>query len=94
MEVDMNYEDFCNKVKNAASELFGENTRAEITSVTKNNGLILKGLTIKHEDSRISPTVYLEAFYEMYESGTRCTDMRPNTEGAIFTLRSIRILKA
>ena len=70
MEVDMNYEDFCNKVKNAASELFGENTRAEITSVTKNNGLILKGLTIKHEDSRISPTVYLEAFYEMYESGT------------------------
>ena len=92
MEVDMNYEDFCTKVKNAAIELFGENARAEITSVTKNNGLVLRGLTVRHEDSRISPTIYLESFYEMYETGTpfgeimnmlymyetrsRCTDIR------------------
>ena len=65
----MNYEDFCIKVKDAASELFEDDAVAVITDVTKNNGLILKGLTIRHADSRISPTIYLEAFYEMYESG-------------------------
>ncbi|MBO4899795.1 MAG: hypothetical protein J5509_05860 [Lachnospiraceae bacterium] len=71
----MNYEDFCIKVKEAASELFGESAATEITSVTKNNGLVLKGLTVRHEDSRISPTIYLENFYEMYESGTPFGDI-------------------
>ena len=68
-EDSMNYQDFCEKVKNAAIQIFGEENKTELIDVTKNNGLILKGLVIRHKESDISPTIYLESFYEMYESG-------------------------
>ncbi len=65
----MSYIDFCNKVEKAVSEVYGDEARVYVTDVTKNNGLVLKGLVINKKDSRISPTIYLEQFYGMYEEG-------------------------
>ena len=33
-------------------------------SITKNNGIVLDGVVIREEDQRISPTIYLQSFYE------------------------------
>ena len=41
----------------------------EITEVTKNNGVVLKGLSLKESDSSISPTIYLERYYAGYRDG-------------------------
>ncbi len=65
----MNYSDFCEKVRSAVSEVYGDEAAICVTNVTKNNGLILKGLVIQRKESRISPTIYLEQFYAMYEDG-------------------------
>ena len=35
----------------------------------KNNGIILNGLTVMGENCNISPTIYLNEFYEAYENG-------------------------
>lgn len=65
----MSYSDFCNKVESAMSGLYEGEAQVYITDVTKNNGLILRGLVIQRKESRISPTIYLEQFYGMYEDG-------------------------
>lgn len=36
----------------------------EVHSITKNNGIVLDGVVIREEDKRISPTIYLQSFYE------------------------------
>lgn len=42
----------------------------EVQTVIKNNDLKLSGLTIKSVSSNISPTIYLEKFYDEYVDGT------------------------
>ncbi len=74
-ENNMNYEDFCEKVRSAAAEMFGDEAEVSLMEVTKNNGLVLKGLVVRNGDSRISPTIYLEQFHRMYESGTTFADI-------------------
>ncbi len=39
-----------------------------ISSVTKSNGRNLTGITVKSEVSNISPIIYIDAMFEMYES--------------------------
>jgi len=45
------------------------NASVELQTVVKNNDLKLTGLTIRSADSNISPTIYLEQFFEKYQSG-------------------------
>ncbi len=44
------------------------NDTVVISSVTKSNGRNLTGITVKNEGSEISPIIYIDAMYEMYES--------------------------
>lgn len=41
-----------------------ENLIVEVSDVQKNNGLMLKGITIRTKDCNISPVIYTNAFYE------------------------------
>lgn len=43
--------------------------------VTKNNGVILTGISLLDETKRVSPTLYLEHFYELYEEGMMLDDV-------------------
>ncbi len=65
----MDYADFCLDVKDRMSTILGDDVKVGLRDVTKNNGLILTGLTATGAGSKISPTIYLERFYDMYESG-------------------------
>lgn len=40
-----------------------------VKEITKNNDTILSGLTIRQGDLNISPTIYLNGYYEGYEKG-------------------------
>ena len=43
-----------------------QDAEVSVKNIKKNNGLVLKGLMIKKEGESITPTIYLEDFYEKY----------------------------
>jgi len=50
-------------------ECVGEDAEVLLHSVTKNNGLKLNGIIILKSKERMSPTIYLESFFEDYLQG-------------------------
>lgn len=56
------------KIREYLPESFA-NASVELQTVVKNNDLKLTGLTIRCADSNISPTIYLEQFFEKYQAG-------------------------
>lgn len=65
----MNSYDFYKEIETKFNEMYGEDAKAVYTEVSKNNGVILHGLNIRSEETNVSPTVYLDHFYELYEDG-------------------------
>lgn len=43
--------------------------KVRLDDVRKNNGVVLRGLTVTQDDSNISPTIYLNSYYEEYIKG-------------------------
>lgn len=58
-----------NLVVKEIESILGDNVKVEMHEVTKNNGLILHGVTIRFEDSLAAvPTLYLENYDETHTS--------------------------
>lgn len=66
-------EEIVNKIKAYLPENYLE-SKIMLKSVIKNNGLTLTALVIYNE-SNISPSVYLEGFYEKYKAGMEMEDI-------------------
>lgn len=64
----------CHVLQKMQEEL-GEDIKVSLQDVTKNNGVVLTGLTFTQKNVNISPTVYLEDFYEKYQEGTAMEDI-------------------
>jgi len=64
----MNYEGFLTQVQKNVSDIIGEEGKVSVSHVIKNNGMELDGLIIMKKDSNVSPTIYLNSFYD-----ERCT---------------------
>ena len=58
------YEKYMEQVKSAVERKTGKSVAIE--KVSKNNGLVLDGLTILSEDENISPRIYLNDFFNEY----------------------------
>lgn len=65
----MDYTEFCNKIFTAVKDYMGDDVQVSLDRIVKNNGTVLYGLIIRTKQARISPTLYLEKFYEKYEDG-------------------------
>lgn len=65
----MELRDFAEKMCCVVSENLGERYQVQIQEVSKNNGVSLLGLLILNQKQNISPTIYLNAFWEAYETG-------------------------
>lgn len=65
----MEFTSFTTLVRNEVEKRAGESYKVRLNDVRKNNGVVLKGLTVMQEDSNISPTIYLNSYYEAYEEG-------------------------
>ena len=66
----MEINEFAGQVRNALEEELGKDYRVEVRPVQKNNGIVLHGLLILTDSRNVAPTLYLEPFWEAYESGT------------------------
>lgn len=65
----MEFANFTAIVRQEVEKRTGANYKVRISDVRKNNGVILSGLTVTQDDSNISPTIYLNDYYNEYENG-------------------------
>ena len=68
-EVFMTYETFKKQLKANLRELFPAETHISIRQFSHNNHILLDGLTILEPGSNISPTIYLNHYFENYQNG-------------------------
>lgn len=75
----MNYEEF---EKAICEELLTrmEGIRIQSQKVMKNNSIELKGIAIMEQGSNVSPTIYLEKYYEDYMNGTDIHELAERIE--------------
>ena len=66
----MTYQEFCDTTVSLVRLALPENATADLSCILKNNDTRLHAITIHTEDVNISPTIYLEQFYERYNQGT------------------------
>ena len=50
---------FSETIKSVVEAYFGEGVRVTVQKVTKNNGMVLTGLTIMDKTSNLAPTIYV-----------------------------------
>lgn len=48
---------------------------ADLNEVTKNNGMLLHGITIKEEGENVAPTIYLEKFFDEFQDGASLSEI-------------------
>ena len=74
----LNFEEFQDYTKRVLKdhlpeELAGATIRTN--DVTKNNGLVLHGVTVQPEGSNIAPTIYIDGYYKDYVDGSKLDDV-------------------
>lgn len=67
----MNYTEFVNAVKEKLTQELNGGVRVNVYTTKKNNATERTGLILETPGVNISPTIYLEEFFELYEKGNR-----------------------
>lgn len=70
----MDFADFTETVKDEVGKTAGSNYQIRLSDVRKNNGVILRGITVTENDNNISPTIYLNDYYQDYMNGRTTLD--------------------
>ena len=65
----MNFEEFQDYIKQHVLENWMEHAEVSISSVRKNNGVIYQALHIREEGESVSPSLYLDDYYDYYLKG-------------------------
>ncbi|MBR6094026.1 MAG: hypothetical protein IKP92_03265 [Lachnospiraceae bacterium] len=65
----LTYDEFQGVLAEKVQRKLDEKIEVRINDVRKNNGVVLKGMSFNTEGDGISPTVYLESYYEAYLNG-------------------------
>ena len=65
----MDYSIFKECILEALTERFGDDCKIEYKEVLKNNGIRLDGLLVRFNNKSISPTVYVNDYYDRYVAG-------------------------
>ena len=71
----LNYEEFIEYVRTYLTSRFEPDTSIFIHQVLKNNNTQLDGISVLKKDQTISPTLYLNDFYQEYLYGTPLEDL-------------------
>ena len=71
----MTYPDFKDHVLSEMTDRYAGQASVSLTNVRKNNGVEVDGLVIHEEDVDLSPTIYLNAYYDMLLNGHSFDDV-------------------
>lgn len=69
MVINMNINEFAQKVVDNVRKEIGEGYEITLREIPKNNGVILLGLIITADGQNVSPTIYMDSFKTAYEAG-------------------------
>lgn len=86
----MNKREFAEALKRRLEEKIEKDSEISIVDVKKNNDIVMTGLSFRREGSNVSPTIYVEPFYELYIKGT---DMEFLVERIIYHYNESKVLK-
>ncbi len=67
----MSYEQFVQEIETIVRSLAEESVQLFIHTAVKNNGYQRKGITFVKQGIHVSPTIYLEEYYEKYKLGEK-----------------------
>lgn len=62
----MNYKEFLEYVRTDIEDYFGSDAKVTVETILRNNNVRLDGLAIFEKGSDLTPTIYLNEFYEKY----------------------------
>lgn len=79
----MTYDEFIEKIKKLVGDKLGADYEITLQQVTKNNGIIRDGLTIRLLDGNIAPVFYLNEYYDRLKLGLSVEDVAENIVGII-----------
>lgn len=65
----MNLKNFIQEITARVQAVVGEEAGVYVQEVRKNNNVLMHGLTILRKGGNVSPTIYLDSFYEMLKEG-------------------------
>lgn len=72
----MQFDVFCKRIKDEfLLQIPNDNCRAIIQDVLKNNGKVYTGMLIINDALNVSPTIYLDAYYQRYLEGVDFMDI-------------------
>ena len=74
----LNFEEFQDYTKRFLKDHLPEELEGAtigINNVTKNNGLVLHGITVQPQGSNIAPTIYLDGYFKEYQEGTSAEEI-------------------
>lgn len=86
--IQMSYEKFVQEIETILQTKVGDNRKVYIHTATKNNGRTRKGITFVEEGINVSPTIYLEEYYERFIKGGCFEDI---TEQILQLYQSVRV---
>jgi len=72
----MTYESFKQQLADQLRTFFSADTHISIQQFPHNNHLILDGLTILEPGINISPTIYLNQYFEQFRNGAKLSDIQ------------------
>ena len=71
----MNYQQFINEVEQEMKGSVAGKIEISIQDTLKNNGVRRKGLLLQEKGQSMSPTIYLEEYYQQYRTGDKLEDI-------------------
>ncbi|MDO4313362.1 MAG: DUF5688 family protein [Eubacteriales bacterium] len=86
----MSYEQFVETIRRTIQDLVDDNVKISIHRTVKNNGYEREGITFSEQGNHISPTIYLEEYYEKFNRGY---DVKILAEQVIAMYRKVRTEK-
>lgn len=72
-QVIVSYEDFLEACMFALEQRLGNECSIQLNTILKNNSISMDGIVIRKHGEKISPTIYLQEYYVLYEEGI-CLD--------------------
>ena len=71
----MTKEEFANEMRDRIEKEMGEGYEVSVLKVAKNNGVEMTGICVKNEETNISPTLYVDQFYEDLQHGREMDEL-------------------
>ena len=91
----LNLEEFQEYVKLNLRDYLPENEKGAVirtSNVTKNNGLVVHGVTVMPEGSNIAPNIYLDDYFKQYQEGRDLDEIMDKV--ALVTVGNLRAPEA